>query len=78
MSFIAPNGEKWVSEEVYNGFIHKTHKKQREGTRWRNVNPGPRFGEKKMCERCTIRMACVKAYDERLVCPNCHLSIIEG
>lgn len=72
MSFIAPNGEEWLTEEAYNGFIHKKPKK----VRYKFGSPH-RISLRSNCELCKNRKAVVRNYRDENVCQQCNLQLID-
>lgn len=71
MAFIAPNGDEWLSEEIYENFCSKRYKaKEVYHSPHRNAIRG-------LCQLCKNRKAVTRSYRDDKVCQNCNLQIID-
>lgn len=72
MSYFDKSGQEWISEEVYEGHIHKKPRK------CQLVYRSPFMcAIKGDCTRCNKRRATTRSYRGQKVCQNCNLEIID-
>lgn len=74
MAFIASNGEEWIDEKTYEGFIHKKPRVRKQVYEFHSPF---KKAIKGICGMCKRRKAVTIDYRDRNVCQNCNLEIIE-